>query len=512
MLNKKSTRIFLFIVCAVSFILITVKVGYFSDDAFISFRYAKNFVNGFGLVYNIGEKVEGYTNFLWVLISSGLISLNIEPLLGTRIISIISALFIFFLTYLISVRIFHIDGFYNFIAIILLELNIGFIAWTFSGMETTFFTLVVTSGVYLFLLYLEKLNIKYYTLSSLIFIIGILIRPDGILFFSFSLIFIIWYLIRSKTLKKNVFYALIIPGILFLIIIIPYYIWRYKYYGFIFPNSYYAKTGGNYYQYIRGMFYTLRFVKEALISGFLLTFIVYLFYKKISSIKYQYLIMIVTIYLIFIVAVGGDGLGVQRFFVPIMPIIFIFIQNGIYLLTKDYKFSKIIRYSVIFLIFFSSFSILLDNKYPISAINSDKSNFSKCILVGKWLKQNALPNESIAVYPAGIIPYISDLYTIDRYGLNDIYIAHKEIEGMGTFTAGHEKADDEYVFRKKPTYVIDYMPTYEKDYQPDLFVDSLIYRFNSVYIGTGNFLIDNSKFRQTDLYFNFYKLENSNSD
>ena len=37
------------------------------DDAFISFRYALNLVEGHGLVFNAGERVEGYTNFLWVL-------------------------------------------------------------------------------------------------------------------------------------------------------------------------------------------------------------------------------------------------------------------------------------------------------------------------------------------------------------------------------------------------------------------------------------------------------------
>ena len=37
------------------------------DDAFISFRYAKNLSEGTGLVYNAGEYVEGYSNFLWTL-------------------------------------------------------------------------------------------------------------------------------------------------------------------------------------------------------------------------------------------------------------------------------------------------------------------------------------------------------------------------------------------------------------------------------------------------------------
>ena len=40
------------------------------DDAYISFRYARNLVEGNGLVFNVGERVEGYTNFLWTLMSA----------------------------------------------------------------------------------------------------------------------------------------------------------------------------------------------------------------------------------------------------------------------------------------------------------------------------------------------------------------------------------------------------------------------------------------------------------
>ena len=40
---------------------------FITDDAFISFRYARNLLEGHGLVFNPGEYVEGYSNFLWVL-------------------------------------------------------------------------------------------------------------------------------------------------------------------------------------------------------------------------------------------------------------------------------------------------------------------------------------------------------------------------------------------------------------------------------------------------------------
>ena len=40
---------------------------FLTDDAFISFRYTRNLIEGHGLVFNPGERVEGYTNFLWIL-------------------------------------------------------------------------------------------------------------------------------------------------------------------------------------------------------------------------------------------------------------------------------------------------------------------------------------------------------------------------------------------------------------------------------------------------------------
>ena len=46
-----------------------------ADDAYISFRYAENLVRGEGLVYNPGERVEGYSNLLHVLISAALLLL-----------------------------------------------------------------------------------------------------------------------------------------------------------------------------------------------------------------------------------------------------------------------------------------------------------------------------------------------------------------------------------------------------------------------------------------------------
>src|SRR5262249_56971980 len=60
-----------------------VYLHFICDDAFISFRYADNLVHGRGLVFNPGERVEGYTNFLWLMAAAGMIAIGVPPEIGT---------------------------------------------------------------------------------------------------------------------------------------------------------------------------------------------------------------------------------------------------------------------------------------------------------------------------------------------------------------------------------------------------------------------------------------------
>ena len=46
---------------------LTSLAWFMTDDAFITFRYVRNLLEGHGLVFNPGERVEGYSNFLWAL-------------------------------------------------------------------------------------------------------------------------------------------------------------------------------------------------------------------------------------------------------------------------------------------------------------------------------------------------------------------------------------------------------------------------------------------------------------
>lgn len=183
----------LIIVIAVIFYFYTQGFKFIQDDSFITYRYVENFTEGNGLVFNIGENVEGYTCFLWV------ISLSLIKILGFNLISasqtlgIIFSILTLFFTYKISYDILFTNKEENLKLIIslaapaLLLSNGAFAYWAVSGMETGLFALLTTIGIYL---YLKEFRIqsKYYYLSSIILLLASLTRPEGNLVFGKSVV------------------------------------------------------------------------------------------------------------------------------------------------------------------------------------------------------------------------------------------------------------------------------------------------------------------------------------
>ena len=62
------------------------------DDAFISFRTADNFVNGYGLTWNVQERVQTYTHPLWLFLFSAIYAITREPYYTGIFLSIVVSL------------------------------------------------------------------------------------------------------------------------------------------------------------------------------------------------------------------------------------------------------------------------------------------------------------------------------------------------------------------------------------------------------------------------------------
>jgi hypothetical protein len=121
--------------------------GVFLDDAYIFYRYAGNAAAGLGLVYNVGEKVEGYTSVLWTLVLTlgAWLSWDLEvlaPWLGL-LLGLASLVLLAHLTSMLFPR--------NVLVSVSVPaacaLSTGFAYYAVSGMDTLLFTTVLLAAI-----------------------------------------------------------------------------------------------------------------------------------------------------------------------------------------------------------------------------------------------------------------------------------------------------------------------------------------------------------------------------
>lgn len=79
-----------FAIGLVGFLVFVVRFWWTSDDAFITFRHARNLVDGHGIRFNIDEMppVEGYSDFLWLLVCAGFEAIGADMMLWPNLVSV----------------------------------------------------------------------------------------------------------------------------------------------------------------------------------------------------------------------------------------------------------------------------------------------------------------------------------------------------------------------------------------------------------------------------------------
>lgn len=413
------------------------------DDSFISFRFAENFASGHGLVYNVGEKVEGYTCFLWVLL------LALAKKIGFDIVffSKIAGFTFSFLSLALLANshrfIKRIDHKISMTAVVFLGSCGAFTAWASSGMETAMFTFLTLWSVLLFYSLRESRSQRKFLLLGSLSAALAMTRPEGMM------IFVILFLhqMASDIKSRKTSYLYFLGS--FLAIFVPYFIWRAHYYGFWLPNTFYVKVGFGIHQIWRGLFYAAKFI---LATCALLTPIVFFFFSGKQVFKKHSeaspIPSIVILYTIYVVVVGGDSMPAYRFFTPILPLLCLLSSMAIFSLVHKKSF---VIFAAALIVCHNLLALRVDREIY------DHIKYDQVAFDGKeagiWLKTNASPDSVIATNAAGSLPYFSKLRTIDMLGLNDVHISHKKVDRVGRGIAGHEKGDGEYVLSLKPDFI-----------------------------------------------------------
>ncbi len=212
-----------------------VRHAWVGDDIYITFRYCDNVLAGHGPVYNPGERSEGYTHFLWfVLLTIGR-ALHVEPHLLGKYLPLPFFAGALVLLLRVSARLFPGRGG-------LAGIPVAALAWAAhedarlyasSGLESSLYVFSLLLG-FVFLCTSE--HRRRHGLAGWAFAVATLVRPDGMLYTGFAALYVLW---RAGWRSR----AVLEFALPWLALVLPLFVFRLAYYGYPFPNPYYAKSG-----------------------------------------------------------------------------------------------------------------------------------------------------------------------------------------------------------------------------------------------------------------------------
>ncbi len=437
--DLRAAGYFLLAFGAVAHVMLIYHFNFTQDDAFISFRYAANYLNDHGLVYNVGERVEGYTNFLWtILMILGRLA-GIDFVIFSRVFGTVCGLGTIALTFRLGQRIFEemppaTRNFLAGLAALILGVTLSFAYWGVAGLETAAFTLMVTASLYA---YLRRSQLIIPAL-----VMATLLRPEGGLVFLF--------IVTADTIfHRSATRYLVTAALGYVAFLLPFVVFRYAYYHSLLPNPFYAKTSFGVHQIVNGLQYTGQFFWHYLAAGLLILPAVVMLRR--ASPMMRVIAAFLLTYTIYIILIGGDVLKVHRFFVPLLPLLAPVVVYGLWMMTKK---RILFALSLVALVAWQS---VIPYPHVMAFLNQEKGFASKMNRFMASLLSADRSDFSLAVSTIGLVGYrLLDHTVIDLLGLTDSTIArHPEpaVAGMET-TWRENKHNSAYVLSRAPDYIL----------------------------------------------------------
>ena len=225
---------------------------FFIEDAGISFAYARNLVSGDGLAtYVGGPRVEGYSNPSWTFLIAALYAIGLPPFTTAKVLGWGFGVATLPLAWALVRRALpprpeapiHRDTL-ALIAPFLLAASTQFVVWNASGLENSLFCFLLALGLWRCVVELEDGGRPW---SACVFFLLCASRPEGIMYTAVALGLRSWHALfsaegRALPIKNRV--GVVSTWLLVLAVpLVAFHAWRYWYFAWEFPNTYYAKLG-----------------------------------------------------------------------------------------------------------------------------------------------------------------------------------------------------------------------------------------------------------------------------
>ena len=416
--------------CAALFAVHVAAFDLLCDDSFISFRYARNLVAGDGLTWNPGERVEGYTNFAWVLMMAAALRAGLPVEAVARVLGVVSGLFVLAAVALLASRRRPPWRWTVWIAPTALAAHGSFAAWSTSGMETTFFTALVVGAVLAYLRESGERSERPW-LSALLLAAAGLTRPEGALFIAaLGACHLVEVAGRRRTVRSLLFW-----GACCVAPLAVHLLWRHHYYGFWLPNTFHAKVEG--WAFGRGLSYLLLFHRTYQIGWFLPLALLAVAVRRRRDLLVAS--ALAAPYLIYVAAIGGDRLEL-RFLVPVLPLLYWLVAEGIAWLAEGplarpagrrlgLVAAGLVAATLVGVTAWGGRRRVPQEERGGTASLSVIRNYARNrVEDGRYLRglieRGELPDDlTVCVGGAGAVPYYTRWPTVDRRGLNDVRIA-----------------------------------------------------------------------------------------
>ncbi|HZF13046.1 MAG TPA: hypothetical protein VFE33_30010 [Thermoanaerobaculia bacterium] len=429
---------------------------YAIDDAYISFRYAQNLARGLGLVFNAGERVEGYTNFGWVMLLALASRLGLDLPLVSRLANLLLAagLVAFALRFLAECpRRSRRPVLAMALAGTALAADGVLARWAQDGMETLLFTLLVFAGAALSAPVEPEegaVVLPSPWRGALAFALAALVRPEGALLAAVALLWSFFAGVREDW--RGAFRRAVVGGAVFAAVWLPWFLWRWRYYGALLPNTFYAKVGTGGAQVLRGAHYLVYFFVGERWPWLLLSLACLLALPRPRLVPWQRLFLwIAAVDLLYVLLVGGDWMGAGRFLLPILPLLYLAAAEWTALALENPSRRWPARLAVPALLVAQL--VLTSWRGEARNVRRERSYLESRAAIGQWLRQHAAPGDRLLTGEIGQLGWDSGLYTLDLFGLTDPRIAHLRVATMGRGKPGHEKFDLAYSLGQRPTWI-----------------------------------------------------------
>jgi arabinofuranosyltransferase len=432
------------------------------DDAFITFRFAQHLADGCGLIWNIGgERVEGFTSMLHVLLLAAGIKLGIDPWFGSLLISVASVLATAAMMVLILRR---QTGAIHPVAAILVGiylLDVNTAVHTTSGLETPLFVALLCACYFLALNFIETARWQTAIGLSIAVFLSCLCRPEAVIY-GFAVYFALMiYCVSRKPESEGNFAKLTVSSGLLIAFGAVYALWKYNYFGYLLPNPFYVKSSKF---ALAGLPEVTDYLKHLgkwfapfLAAGWLLFFTSrsdkQTILEKVKANAAKILLTLLppffalAYYSTIIHEVGGG----HRFSYPTY---FYFVLAGAMLLSfvfdsvKPNHFSQLVLTTIGLIVFGAMF--VSQKSWQIAPVAPSAFN-QYHTKIADALKATELGSRAtILCDAAGIIPYVSGFNQVDRVGLVDNFLS-----GRKPVTDAEREA---YIWSREPDVYVGYEP------------------------------------------------------